>query len=74
MNIIVCDDQALIRNSLVMLQNLEKDIQVTACAADGFEAVELTKLHQPDLVLMDLNMPSMNGISSVRAGVREASP
>ena len=66
MNIIVCDDQALIRDSLEMLLNLEKDIQVKACAADGFEAVELTKLHQPDLVLMDLKMPGMNGISATR--------
>ena len=62
MKIILCDDQALIRDSLEMLLNLEKDIHVAACAADGFEAVELTKIHQPDLILMDLNMPGMNGI------------
>ncbi|MHC1739852.1 MAG: response regulator [Anaerolineaceae bacterium] len=62
MKILICDDQALIRDSLEMLLNLEKDIQVIACAEDGFEAVELTKSYQPDLVLMDLNMPGMNGI------------
>ena len=66
MKIILCDDQALIRDSLEMLLNLEKDIHVVACAEDGFEAVELAKIHQPDLVLMDLNMPGMNGIIATR--------
>ncbi len=66
MKIILCDDQALIRDSLEMLLNLEKDIKVVACAEDGLEAVELAKIHQPDLVLMDLNMPGMNGIIATR--------
>lgn len=66
MKIILCDDQALIRDSLEMLLNLEKDMHVEGCAEDGFEAVELVKTHQPDLVLMDLNMPGMNGIQATR--------
>ena len=66
MKVILCDDQALIRDSLEMLLNLEQDIEVMACAEDGYQAVELTKTHQPDLVLMDLKMPGMNGIAATR--------
>ena len=64
--VIVCDDQALIRDSLGMLLNLERNIQVVGSAEDGAEAVELVALHQPDLVLMDLKMPGMNGIEATR--------
>ena len=63
---ILWDDQALIRYSLEMLLNLEKDIEVVACAEDGYQAIELTKTHQPDLVLMDLKMPGVNGIAATR--------
>lgn len=66
MKIILCDDQALIRDSLEMLLNLEKDMHVAACAEDGIEAVELAKQHRPDLVLMDLKMQGMNGIRATR--------
>lgn len=66
MKVILCDDQALIRDSLEMLLNLEKDIEVLACAEDGYQAIELTKTHQPDLVLMDLKMPGVNGIAATR--------
>jgi DNA-binding NarL/FixJ family response regulator len=64
--VIVCDDQATVRDGLEMLLNLEKDIQVVGRAEDGWEAVELTGKHQPDLVLMDLKMPGMNGIEATR--------
>lgn len=64
--VIVCDDQALIRDSLGMLLNLERNIQVVGSAEDGAEAVQLVALHQPDLVLMDLKMPGMNGIEATR--------
>lgn len=66
MKVIICDDQALIRDSLEMLLNLEKDLDVVACAEDGLQAIELTKVHQPDLVLMDLKMPGVNGIIATR--------
>lgn len=49
-----------------MLLILEKEISVVAQAHDGAEAVELTARHQPDLVLMDLKMPGMNGIEATR--------
>ena len=66
MKILLCDDQAVIRDGLEMLLNLEKDFQVVGSAQDGSEAVELAAQKQPDLILMDLKMPIMNGIEATR--------
>ncbi len=66
MKILLCDDQAVIRDGLEMLLNLEKDFQVIGVAQDGAEAVELAAQKQPDLILMDLKMPIMNGIEATR--------
>ena len=66
MKVLICDDQALIRDGLEMLLKLEKDVEVVGQAEDGAEAVELAAQHQPDLVLMDLKMPGMNGIEATR--------
>ena len=64
--VIVCDDQAIIRDGLEMLLKLEKDIEVLGQAQDGAEAVEMVKKAPPDLVLMDLKMPGLNGIEATR--------
>lgn len=66
MKVIICDDQAIIRDGLEMLLKLEKDIEVVGQAQDGTEAVEIVKRTQPDLVLMDLKMPGLNGIEATR--------
>lgn len=66
MKVLICDDQALIRDSLELLLRLEKDMAVVGQAQDGAEAVEMVARHQPDLVLMDLKMPGMNGIEATR--------
>jgi len=66
MKILLCDDQAVIRDGLEMLLNLEKDFQVVGAAQDGSEAVELASQIQPDIILMDLKMPVMNGIEATR--------
>jgi DNA-binding NarL/FixJ family response regulator len=66
MRVIICDDQAIIRDGLELLLELEKDIEVVGLAQDGAQAVELTAEHQPDLVLMDLKMPGVNGIEATR--------
>lgn len=66
MKILLCDDQAVIRDGLEMLLNLEKDIQVIATAQDGAEAVELAAQKQPDVILMDLKMPGINGVEATR--------
>jgi DNA-binding NarL/FixJ family response regulator len=66
MRVLLCDDQAVIRDGLEMLLGLERDIQVVGAAQDGAEAVELAGKKQPDLILMDLKMPGMNGIEATR--------
>jgi len=66
MKLLICDDQAVIRDGLELLLKLEKDFQVVGCAQDGAAAVELAAKHRPDLVLMDLKMPGMNGIEATR--------
>ncbi|HNQ94240.1 MAG TPA: response regulator transcription factor [Anaerolineales bacterium] len=66
MKILLCDDQAVIRDGLEMLLTLEKDMLVVGSASDGAEAVELAAQKQPDLILMDLKMPGVNGIEATR--------
>ncbi|MCS6889510.1 response regulator transcription factor [Chloroflexus sp.] len=66
MKIVICDDQAVVRDGLALLLKLERDFEVVGAASDGAEALELVAQHQPDLVLMDLKMPGMNGIEATR--------
>lgn len=66
MRIIIADDQAIVRDGLAMLLKLDRDIEVVGTAQDGLEAVELVEKNGPDLVLMDLKMPGMNGIEATR--------
>jgi DNA-binding NarL/FixJ family response regulator len=66
MKVIICDDQAIIRDGLELLLKLEKDMQVVGLAQDGSEALELVGKLTPDLVLMDLKMPGMNGVEATR--------
>ena len=66
MKVIICDDQAIVRDGLEMLLKLEADIEVVGTAEDGAEAVEMVAKESPDLVLMDLKMPVMNGVEATR--------
>jgi DNA-binding NarL/FixJ family response regulator len=66
MKVIICDDQAIVRDGLVMLLKLEPDIDVVGTAEDGAEAVEMVAEKAPDLILMDLKMPIMNGVEATR--------
>ena len=66
MKVLICDDQALIRDGLELLLKLEQDIDVVGLAQDGAEALELIPHCSPDLVLMDLKMPGMNGVEATR--------
>lgn len=64
--VIICDDQAVIRDGLEMILNSDEEIEVIGIAQDGYEAVEISKVKKPDLVLMDLQMPIMNGVEATK--------
>lgn len=66
MKVLICDDQAIVRDGLELLLKLESDMDVVALAQDGAEAVELAAKHQPELILMDLKMPGVNGVEATR--------
>jgi two-component system, NarL family, response regulator LiaR len=66
MKVLICDDQDIVRDGLELLLKLEPDIEIVGVASDGAEAVDLTAQKKPDLVLMDLKMPIMNGVEATR--------
>ena len=64
--VLLVDDHALMREGLRQLLELERDIQVVGEAADGFDALSKTRQLHPDVVLMDINMPVIDGIAVTR--------
>ncbi|MFD7258854.1 response regulator [Streptomyces sp. NPDC059874] len=64
--VLVVDDQVLLRGSFRILVENEPGLTAVAEAGDGAEAVELARLHRPDVVLMDVRMPVMDGIEATR--------
>lgn len=64
--VLVVDDQALVRAGFRMILEAEPDVEVVGEAADGVEAVSAAQLHRPDVVLMDVRMPNMDGIAAAR--------
>ncbi|MFF0225802.1 response regulator [Streptomyces sp. NPDC004629] len=62
--VLLADDQALLRATFRILIESEPDMTVVAEAADGQEAVDLTRTHRPDVVLMDIRMPSTDGLAA----------
>lgn len=64
--VLLVDDQKLVRQGIQMLLDMESDIDVVASAADGLEAIALAREHQPDVVLMDVRMPEMDGVTATR--------
>ncbi|MQY26013.1 response regulator [Nocardia aurantia] len=65
--VVVADDQPLVRAGIVLLLGVETDIEVVGEASDGREVLELVAVHRPDVVLMDLRMPEMDGIEATAA-------
>lgn len=64
--ILICDDQELVRAGLRMLLEAQDDLDVVGEAPDGREAVRATAEIRPDVVLMDVRMPVMDGIEAAR--------
>ncbi|HEV2218208.1 MAG TPA: response regulator transcription factor [Candidatus Dormibacteraeota bacterium] len=62
----IADDQALVRAGLRMIVESQPDIEVVAEAGDGMEAVRMAGRDKPDVILMDIRMPNMNGIEATR--------
>ncbi|GAA1892813.1 response regulator transcription factor [Streptomyces durmitorensis] len=62
----VADDQELVRSGFSMILEAQPDIEVVAEAGDGAEAVAAVRLHAPDVILLDIRMPGMDGIEAAR--------
>ncbi len=71
--VLCVDDHALLREGIAALVNAESDMKLVAEATNGQEAIEKFRLHRPDVTLMDLQMPTLNGIEAI-IGIRSEFP
>jgi two-component system NarL family response regulator len=71
--VLVVDDHALLRTGVANIINLEPTLEVVAEAANGQDAIEAYRIQKPDVVLMDLRMPGIEGVEAVRR-IREMDP
>jgi two-component system NarL family response regulator len=71
--ILIADDHTVVREGLVSLVKRKSDMVVLAEASNGREAVDLWKQHRPDVTLLDLRMPEMDGVSAIKE-IRELDP
>src|SRR5512135_300067 len=65
-HILLADDHAVVRSGLTKFLMVNKDLELVAEASDGAEAVQQAGVHKPDVILMDLMMPGMDGITATR--------
>ena len=72
--VLLVDDDALVRAGLRMILSSSKELEVVGEAADGANAVAAVRAHRPDVVLMDIRMPGMDGIAATSALRRLATP
>ncbi len=72
-NVLLADDHSIVRDGLRALLDAESDIRVVGDATNGREAVRLARQLRPDVMIMDIAMPEMNGIEATES-IREASP
>ena len=68
----VVDDQALVRGGFAMVLGILDDIEVVAEAGTGLEAIEVARQHRPDVILMDIRMPDMDGLEATSRFLAEA--
>src|SRR4051794_30288038 len=65
--VLIADDHPIVRDGLSKLLMLEDDIEVVGQASDGLEVLELVQRYAPDVVLLDLRMPNMDGLTTLNA-------
>lgn len=70
--VVVVDDQGLVRGGLAMVLNHQDDIEVVAEAGTGKEAIEAAQNHRPDVILMDIRMPEMDGLEATTRILEQA--
>ncbi|MEE9198796.1 MAG: response regulator transcription factor, partial [Dehalococcoidia bacterium] len=71
--VLIADDHPIVREGLTTVLNLEEDLEVVGQASTGVEAVSLAGKLRPDIILMDLQMPEMDGVEAIKR-VKEKSP
>lgn len=71
--LVICDDHNVVRSGLRAMLDQQPDFEVVAEAADGVEAIFAVKSHGPDVVIMDLRMPKLDGVGAI-AGIKEDLP
>ncbi len=73
-SVLLCDDQQLVRDGFRLILDLEDDMTVVGEAADGAECIEQVAARRPDVVLMDIRMPRMDGVEATRRLVAAGTP
>jgi len=69
--VVIAEDHQVVREGLKMFLDVQPDIQVVGEASNGLEALEMVKIHKPDVLLLDLIMPEMDGIEVLRVVSKE---
>ena len=72
--VLLVDDEELVRSGLRLILSTEPDLDVVAEAADGEQALALAELHRPDVVMLDIRMPGLDGIEVARRLAASGSP